>query len=366
MRFRKDYRPTPFLNRRDQHRMLAYCGMMMLVLVAMQLAADPDNWNWMFGDAAGQKREPTIADLELTPLDVSDPPLRDDAFEVPDTAIDDESVAAAVTDESVADSPTVGTAASADNADAAGEASNDVTLSPEFIATIQDNKLGILRAEGDAYWQALANVDTLPAEAFHAASRGAVRFPVLMSDPGPHLGQVLTVSGRLKMLQGWPVQENKVGITTLYEGWMTTADSGSYLWRLLFTRLPDGVEPGDDLDVSVNVTGYFFKRYGYQALESYRTAPMVIVSELTVLPPPPVTEQEEIARDMTTLALVFLGILAGMTGLMVWYFRRSDRRYANSRAALLAAQRNDVSAETLEALRSTPVLNPDRPFDEPK
>lgn len=357
MRFRQNHRPTPFLSRGDQHRMLAYCGMMMIVLVAMQMAADPDNWNWMFGGAGGEKHQPTLADLDLTPLEVADPTVREDGFEVPEADADASDADGAAVDGDAGNSTT-----------AAGEeaASDDVALSAEFVAQIRDNTLGILRADGPAYWQALSNVDRLPIASFRAASEGPVRFPVLMSDPGAALGKVFTITGRLKRLQGWPVQENDVGITKLYEGWMTSPDSGNYLWRLLFTRLPEGVELGVEIDMPIAVTGYFFKRYGYQALESYRTAPMVIVAEMKLLPAPSKTQQQELARDMTTIALVFLGILVLGTGLLTWHFKRSDRRHAHSRAAQLAAHRNDAPPEDLQALQSAPVLNPDRPFDAPK
>ncbi len=364
MKVRSPHRSTPYLNRGDQYRMLGYCVLLVMLMFAMQSAAQPETWNWMFGGGAGAApREPSIAELDLTPLDVEDPPLRDDAFEVPGSSSSDNDEPSSV---ALGDGGGISseTAPVADDSDANDPAEIDVSLSTELIETIEDGKLNILSTEGDAYWQALANVDQLPAEAFHAASVGAVRFPVLMSDTRPHLGEVITVRGQLKMLQAWPVQENDVGIDTLYEGWMLTADSANNPWRLLFTKLPEGVEPGEDQDVTIDVTGYFFKRYGYQAVESYHLAPMLIVADLTIPPPPSNTHEQEMARDMTRLALWFLGILGGGTCLVVCYFRMSDRRYDSSRAAMLAAQRDAVPPSELEALKSAKVMNPDRPFDD--
>lgn len=371
----------PYLNRGDQYRMLGYCALLLMVMFAMQAAAQPETWNWMFGGAGAGPREPTIADLELTPLEVNDSPLRDDAFEIPESntigdqeeehqqavaqadaqeaadgaAVDEEQ--AAVPQTTPADGPLT-----SDDADDSNTA--DVSLAPELISTIQDGSLGLFRVEEDVYLTALANVRQLPAEAFREASIGSVRFPVIMSDTRPYLGKVITIQGRLEMLQHWHVPANEIGIDKLYEGWMFTPDSGNNPWRLVLAELPTGVEIGAEQDIAIEVTGYFFKRFGYPAVGSNHLAPMLIVAELKVLPPPSKTQEQEMARDMTMLAVWFIGIVAGGTGLLVLYFRMSDRRYAGSRAAMLAAQRDAASQAELEGLKSAKVLNPDRPFDE--
>ena len=46
MRFDKNRKPPPYLSRREQWRMLGLVAALCLVLVAIQWAANPDNWRW--------------------------------------------------------------------------------------------------------------------------------------------------------------------------------------------------------------------------------------------------------------------------------------------------------------------------------
>ncbi|RMG37340.1 MAG: hypothetical protein D6725_09020 [Planctomycetota bacterium] len=49
MRFRSRRQPVPYLNRRDQLRMLAMLGLLMLVVIGMRWAARPSSWYWLTG-----------------------------------------------------------------------------------------------------------------------------------------------------------------------------------------------------------------------------------------------------------------------------------------------------------------------------
>ena len=73
---------------------------------------------------------------------------------------------------------------------------------------------------------------------------------------------------------------------TLYEAWVYTADSQGNPAVIVASAAPEDIPLGEDLQVLVRATGYFFKIYGYEAQDTTRVAPMILAGRLEVIPEP--------------------------------------------------------------------------------
>lgn len=345
MKFQQDSGRPPYLNRRDQYRLLAMVGVLCVVMVAINLAAKPSSWHWLVPPE--QQTKPAAPPLEELDFRVQTPPnnsLRDDAFRV---------VEADEVDNTAANAPDLVT--------------NEVEIPADVMELIEDNTVGLRRAESPAYRMMLSRVDALPDDLIARSGRDDVAFTVLMLQSDDYRGRLITVGGDLRRLTEFPPPKDSE-FETLYEGWLFTRDSGTNPYRVLFTQPPDDVPMGESLDppARVEVTGYFFKRYGYASQGGQHVAPLLLAKRPNVIAPPQVIPVDR--SELRNMMLTAVGLVAAVVvGLMIW-FARSDRRFRESRLSQLAAARLDASPDDLAALQDAPIVDTDRPFadvDEP-
>ncbi|MFG0333066.1 MAG: hypothetical protein ACF8TS_06875 [Maioricimonas sp. JB049] len=343
MRFRHQQSPPPFLNRRDQHRMLAMVALLCMVVVAIRFAAQPANWNWFFQldgpNAAAApdepEREPTLDDVDFRVKDVDQAPLRPDAVRV-----------------EVADDP----------GDAAAEPVPDgVDLDPELapgtLANVEDNWLGWLRSERPALEAVVRKVRSVPSEVIEEGALDDVTFTVLMLDADRFRGERIHVEGRLKRLTRFPFGDPEDESDDLWEGWLFTPESGDNPYLVLAAEKPDTLKAGTDIDEPVAFTGYFFKRYGYAAQAGQHVAPLLIAKRLEPKVRPVVVDQR--AREgLNGYVMVFVLVVAAVVLVLIGQFVISDRRFRGSRVEQLAESRLDASQEDLAALKNVPTVDP--------
>ena len=75
------------------------------------------------------------------------------------------------------------------------------------------------------------------------------------------------------------------GVRDRYEGWIQNPKlyGKDNTVCVVFTDLPPGLKPAEELDVPVSVEGYFFKIYRYQTTGSWwRDSPLVIAHTLVL------------------------------------------------------------------------------------
>lgn len=190
--------------------------------------------------------------------------------------------------------------------------------------------------ESDAYYAILNHVRSVEAtrirqqaaevlqkrwretDRFHKVPVGD--FPLfydLTESPEFYRGRPITLSGHLIRLVKYPAGPNDYGIETLYEGWLVTPDSQRHPTIVAFTRLPAGMEIGEQLIDGVSVTGYFLKLHTYASRDrKTRFAPMVLAHTLTWNPPHGEASGWPVSNEILTGIVAVLGTF-GLVGILV-------------------------------------------------
>ena len=317
MRVRPRRTPPPFLNRRDQRRMLGLAGALALTLFAAAWAADPNNWRWI---APG-------------PADAA-PGLDGVRF-----------------DADLAGGRPAG-AFRAVAADPGGDAisdGEDLSRLPSVLtAAVEERKLGLSRAErfdADVILARLREIDA----AELAAVADPVAFPVLVDQPAAYRGRAVTLSGVARGVRDLPGRGAAGGEVGTAAVWFFPDGAGNNPARALVNAAPD-LPRGDRLadGVPVRVTGYFFKLEGYEAESGLRVAPLILADEAVRVAPAVAVPATPPALPWVILAAVVAACAA--TGLLVRRWRAGDRAYERKTLGRFAtASREDLKLPATEA-----------------
>lgn len=161
------------------------------------------------------------------------------------------------------------------------EARRNTRFNKRVLASVRDNTVGIRRDESEAYYRMLGHVQRVAPDELELASTTETQYVNLMTEPDRFRGEPLTIQGDLWRLYEFDAGPNDLGLTTLYEAWIFTGDSQPHPYRVVCTRLPHTLTPGEDIRRPVRVTGYFFKREAYPSRGGFHVAPTLIATTLT-------------------------------------------------------------------------------------
>ncbi|WP_417850377.1 hypothetical protein [Thalassoglobus sp.] len=325
MRFQKDTTPPPYLNRRDQYRMLGLFGMLMLIVVSIDFTRKPENWHWFF--SIGE--EPVEVELKELSLDELDFQVLDEDRGTlpPDTFV------------AVADEPTI-------QLDELGF--NIKQIPSELLESVQDKRVGLLRSEQDAMDRVLKRVRALNQDELLDAADSEIGFRVVFTDSEKYRGRLIEVEGTLWRLQPYPFGDPDSTEDDLWQAWFFSSDSGKNPWVVFFAEKPDEVEAGEGINRQIQTAGYFFKNYGYATEQGLHIAPMLIAKTLVVKPLPPATDAT--TENLNLYVFIFMITIGVLFGLMIWWFVRSDRKFDKSHLAEIAESRHDASPEFITSL----------------
>lgn len=168
---------------------------------------------------------------------------------------------------------------------------NPWVIDPTWLTAVQDNTLGIRKDESLAFFHVLDRArQSTPQQLERAAEKG-VQYINLMQDPSLYRGKPVTLIGDLWYLYEFPATENDYGLTTLYEAWVLTPDSGNQPIRIVCSSLGSQLKVDGPRPTPVRVTGYFFKREGYNSKGGLHVAPTILAGRMeryvsTNAPPP--------------------------------------------------------------------------------
>ena len=306
MRVRPRRTAPPFLNRRDQRRMLGLVGALAVTLFAAAWAADPANWHWIAPPAGGP-----AAGLDEVRFDASPP----------------------------GDRPAGTFRAVAERGDASADAEREglARLPAALTAAVEERTVGLSRAERVSADAALARLRDLDADALAAAAE-AVSFPVLMREPGFYRGRAVTLTGvarGVRDLPGRGAAGAEVGTAAV---WFFPPDAGDNPARALANAAP-GLPRGERLTdgVPVRVTGYFYKLQGYEAESGLRVAPLILADRVKRYAPPAAAPQAPASLPWVGLAVVAAACFA--VGLLIWRWRAGDRKFDRTLARFADADR---------------------------
>ena len=290
--------------------MLYMFGLLFLVLVGMKVAANPKTWNWMFAGGQSTKTEPEKTKSAKQPTErKSLPRLRPDEF-------------LATTKTAKSQAKTVAKKS---------EKKVDTLPGITFPAKMDDRELGITKDEWPAYVAVLDHVFKQDVDELRKKSRKRVNFTNLRQTPDALRGAVITIEGRLGSLRKIPPPKNDHGLGQLYEAWIVTDQSDNLPYRVVFSEIPEGLEPKDLFQPppDVRVTGYFFKVEKYEAQPNgekwrYEYAPLLLARRID-LAEEPTSRGLSLAPFVIGFALLIGGILA----IAMWRFTRGDKQFAD-------------------------------------
>ncbi len=249
---------------------------------------------------------------------------------------------------------------------AALERQTDPTSGPDDLpvaltAGIQDDVLGVLAAEKDAFFGTLKLADRVFAGRRDQMPEG--RYAVLIDSPENARGRPLKIRGRLRRLTQavLPEESRSYGIRRAWDAWISTPDSGNQLVHVIALAADQGLPIGDSLGKNgpdVEFAGYLFKREGYAAKGQdgsgeLALAPLILSDRIIATAAVTVvTRADELNPWLTWLAaLIFAGVL-----LSVLQFRLADRAFLGSRTHQLTTPPVRPTFEGLDSLTTRQML----------
>ena len=361
MRFRTKERPRGVLRPRDQKRLTLLIAAFGMVLLCVTIVQRPTFWNALFpGDAAPQT-EPAVQ--------------RNDLHIAAQGILPDEFRSGSSSGPAEAETVTV-TARRIPLADASATSSGLPRVPADLLANVRDDVIGVHSSESDAYFASMKMASRMVEQQSLKTSKapnGA--YALFMDSPAGSRGIAWHIKGQLRRLSAVKGRSNRFGVETLFDAWITTADSGDQLVHVvamkanpdLQRRMPKNSQDktieflGPDAPV-VEFTGYFFKREAYASRREsgISLAPLFVAGGIHEIPivVASSTRAEQLTPYLGWLSLIIcIGIL-----LMVWSFTMSDAAHSQTRTHQLTrlpahASFDDITAvtvgETLSQLEAT-------------
>jgi hypothetical protein len=87
------------------------------------------------------------------------------------------------------------------------------------------------------------------------------------------------MKGTLRRAERLPAPANDYGVDRYWQCWMEPAGGPASPVVIQCLTLPDGMPTGLAIGEPVEVTGYFFKNFAYNAADAIRVAPVIMTLE---------------------------------------------------------------------------------------
>lgn len=277
--------PRNYFSRKEQYRLFMLCATLMLVLVLMNEARKPQNWNWLWAGENVASNEPPI-----------------DTRRQPETQI-----------------PVDGFRTSRSIATPDETPQMDGIASPvtaELLATIEDNSV-LNSNENDAWYAMLGYLNSNSQTAIDEQSVGATSFAQLFRQTEFYRGKVVTVRGTTHRIESITPRPNEAGITELTR-WIIEPSGPSNAPIVIYSiEKPDGIELGDVRE-EIEVNGLCFKRWAYAAGDGTRIAPLLLAKSIRWTPVAPVETIELPSAPSAIGIFAALGTLAVAIAFVVY------------------------------------------------
>jgi hypothetical protein len=323
--------------------MLTLVGLLAVVVILINVAANPNNWRWLTG-APKPEPKPKVEQAQVRPPEKraqteeeDDDPLRPDAVRI----LPNHEPAAPA-----ARAPAI-------PRDVPGDA---LALPRAVLATIRDDVVGVPLSETDAFYVILSKARSIPEGVLEKHALKGQAYTQLYSEPEQYRGQLVSLEGDVRRLVKKNASANTEGIDFYYEGWMFNNDSGNQPYVFFCTELPPGlaeIAPGEKTHEHIRVTGYYFKRYQYASAGGLNSAPMLLAHTVRWIPLKS-TASKPIPPTRVPYILGGIALIGIVLGGAVWWFIAWDAR---TRARRLKAMK-PVSPETVAALANVEALDP--------
>ncbi len=230
----------------------------------------------------------------------------------------------------------------------------EVQIDRRILADVRDNTLGVRSEEADPFFRLLAHTLQIPASSLAMAARKDVLYLNLMTESDTFRGELVSISGDLRRLNRFPASENPYGVVDLYEGWVFTADSGTNPYRVVCTAIPKDMPTGETINLPVRVSGYFFKREGYETPGGLHVAPLLLAKTIAWNLPPSLPPTDPGIAPYLIGGLIFVcASLGGVLFFIAVADTRSQRRRVASKPAMSDELLDDLQRRDIKTVYDT-------------
>jgi hypothetical protein len=212
----------------------------------------------------------------------------------------------------------------------------EIGANERALAAVQDDTV-FRESDAEAWFGLFETLRSTPPEALRASRPRAVGFNELFGQPESFRGRLVRFRGSIRRLEWLAAPANNSNMTGYWQAWLRPQAGPPSPIVVYFLELPpewrmaSGWE-GDarDVDLPVEVIGYFFKRWAYRATDTIRTAPLVVArSPLPLALPSP-------ASSSVWLGVAIVSFMAGLVGLAALSLWLLNRRAPRRRPAAVA------------------------------
>ena len=280
LHFRKGPPPRNYLARHEQMRLFVLVMLLMAVVWIAVEARNPEHyhwiWNWGEGDGAVDEAVDTrVQTIASTP---------DDTFVFP----------------------------------APGENWEDPIISgpltAQDLASVRDDEP--FRTEERVAWFKLLNeLQKTDAATLKKKSIGTVTFIQLYRQPREYRGELMSFSGTMRRSEKIAAPKNEQGIESYFRTWLFPDDNPTNPIVIYTLTVPDGFPEGMNIEERVELEGFFFKRWPYAAVDTIRSAPVVLAKALRWTATMP---EKRSAPMSPTSIIVVAAAVAISVAVLVW------------------------------------------------
>ena len=322
MRFGDDPKPVPYLNRKDQRRLLAMIGVLCLVVFGVTWAARPESWYWL-GPPDNESAQNNPARNETVSPKASNKHSVDVGAISTDTSQQKTDADAKVSvKKDVAEAV----------AKPAPEMKNEngstlpatADLPAKWLEVINDQVMGLRVNESDTYYRVLAHISRLDDRFLKKHTRKDVLYVNLLRNPDLYRGKLITIHGTARRITQMQVGKNKYGVKKTYEAWVLTPDSGSDPIRLVSTGIDSRLPLGEKVAVEIEATGYFLKLYSYASQGGQHQAPLILAARIE---PYVVKTSVPNGTGLEPYIIVFALFIGCSTIIAATLYARGDRKF---------------------------------------
>jgi hypothetical protein len=290
----RNRRMTNYLERNQQYKLMALMGALVLVLLLVSMAGEPQRWEWLTRGDAPRQQAPFRPDTRLAKAGSDG--AAEGTFRVPSEGIV-----------------------------AADPAAFLRGLRTDYLIPVRDDTV-FRDAESDGWLHLLETLMKTDPKTLSAASVGKISFRQLYEQPKFYRGKVVSLSGVVRGVRQVPAVANDLGIKHYYQLSLEPQGELNQLVVVYALNLPEGFPKGESVEAAVQLTGFFFKRWAYAAKDAVRTAPLVLVNTVTWKPLPATTVPSDEVSLAWAAAVAFGLFLIAALGFIIMQSMRSNPR----------------------------------------